>query len=816
LAVVTPWYPSAQRPFAGSFVQTLTDAVAEAGLVESVDILNGEDWPGPGGAFRHDLVRTSYERLTAARQGASEARIPLRSTQIDARQRLLQVPVPVRAARDYAEWGRMHEAALRSALPGGRIEADLVHGHVGTYGGWVACRLARPDARIVVTEHASFLARILRQPEARRMYQEVLERADEFLCVSEVLRERLAQSFPALADKLSVVPNVVDAAGLAPRQEPPAALKRWLFLGHLAAGKGVPELMEAFARALVEEPDLRLTLAGWGVPAVVAELREQAARLGVAERVEFLPPQPPSAVPELLRTHDLLVHPSKYETFGMTVVEAMAVGTPVLVTRCGGPEETLAGLEPAAGRLIEVSDDPQVIVDGYRRMRGELEVLDPERVRAEVERRYGRAAVVEGLAGAYGLEVPKGWDCRRVREPSAEPEPKLRQNAAPLGEFAFLSVGGNRGLALRVETTRLVEAGAEVDVFSLDEDIREHADLDPRVTVHTVRGPSGSRLRGRIGGRLSRMLIDPVRVALLGRLVERRAARGAQLVLIDSHAFASAWRIARSRTDLRIRVAPELAPESDGEPAEVPAGVVAQDAASAPVPAPTPARVEPKTPPPAPADAALGPVLFISVGGSVARSVKNHAAYLIARGVPVELITVNPVPWQTVGLDRRVRVHSLREGEGRHPLPRTERVLVYRAPGKALDLLSPLADRPRYGRGLEVAVGAAGRGHRRVADAFHQKVFIRGYRVVRPYLLWRITRSELYGQLAPGRFKRAVVWDTHSVPIGWHLAREFQDLEVSLGLDRSEWQHLPMVDPEVDPTRAVAVGEPVEAEGTAR
>ena len=53
----------------------------------------------------------------------------------------------------------------------------------------------------------------------------------------------------------------------------------------------------------------------------------------------------------------------------MTVIEAVAAGMPVLVTRCGGPEETLAGIEEAAGELVDVEESDASLVDGYRRLR---------------------------------------------------------------------------------------------------------------------------------------------------------------------------------------------------------------------------------------------------------------------------------------------------------------------------------------------------------------------------------------------------------------------------------------------------------------
>lgn len=219
---------------------------------------------------------------------------------------------------------------------------------------------------------------------------------------------------------------------------------------------------------------------------------------------------------------------------------------------------------------------------------------------------------------------------------------------------------------------------------------------------------------------------------------------------------------------------------------------------TAPVRPPTPVATEVEI------DSPPTSVLFLSVGASSARNVKNHAAFLLSRGVEVELVTANPEPWRVVGLDPRVTLHSLRAGEGRHPLPRTERLLVYRLPGKLLDVLWPLARHPRHGRTLEIALLAARRAHRGVADAFHKRFFIRLYRVIRPYLMWRVARGIPRVTLDPGDFDRLAVWDTHSVPIAWHLARRFPNVEVTLGIDRAQWRPLPIHDPAVDPERALS------------
>src|SRR5215472_13811639 len=63
LAVTTPWHPTLQRPFAGSFVQATTMAVR--GLFERIDLYNTEDWTGPADPVQARLVQRGYAALTS-------------------------------------------------------------------------------------------------------------------------------------------------------------------------------------------------------------------------------------------------------------------------------------------------------------------------------------------------------------------------------------------------------------------------------------------------------------------------------------------------------------------------------------------------------------------------------------------------------------------------------------------------------------------------------------------------------------------------------------------------------------------------------
>jgi glycogen synthase len=379
VAVVTPWYPTLETPFRGAFVQAMVDATAPG--CDEVTLYHLDRWD----------MRTSPRRqrsIAAAHRGL----LPhaLRPTETVGGAALVYLPVPTQAGTDFAGVARLTEQWLRTALGGRHLDTPVLHAHVGYGAGWAALCAAGPDTRVFVTEHATFLDRVLAEPDARAMYDELIDRCTGFFTVGEAAKAELAREFPHHVDRIGVIPNPVSFDRVRPR--PVTELHRWLFVGALIPRKGVDLLVEAFAKCRADEPALTLTVVGEGEMA--AGLAERAAALGVAEAVTFTGAVPPPEALNLMRTHDLLVHPSRRETFGMTVVEAVAAGMPVLVTRCGGPEETLAGLEEAVGELIDVRDDVDSIVEGYLRLRARFpDGLDLATARRRLAERYGYHAV---------------------------------------------------------------------------------------------------------------------------------------------------------------------------------------------------------------------------------------------------------------------------------------------------------------------------------------------------------------------------------------------------------------------------------------
>ena len=180
-----------------------------------------------------------------------------------------------------------------------------------------------------------------------------LRRAAHVVCPSAYLRE-LAIGWGLEPDAVSVLPNPTPPL---PELPPRAELR-----ARLGAGDG-PLL--AFAGRLTAQKALRVALeavaANEGVTLLVAgegpeqpELEAAVAELGLAGRVRFLGPLPRRGVLELFRAADASILSSSWENFPHTVVEALAVGTPVLATAAGGVAEVVTdGLN---GLLVPVGD----------------------------------------------------------------------------------------------------------------------------------------------------------------------------------------------------------------------------------------------------------------------------------------------------------------------------------------------------------------------------------------------------------------------------------------------------------------------------
>ncbi|MCY0878278.1 MAG: glycosyltransferase family 1 protein [Firmicutes bacterium] len=209
--------------------------------------------------------------------------------------------------------------------------------------------LAHPQARLaiptVVTVHDLIPFRLAsyRKNLKERQYFSHIERAlpfaDRLVAISEATRQDALELFPALAGKLSVIPNgvhpdffadvdgerisqVLRRYGL--RQRP-----RLLYVGGYDERKNVPLLLRAIADVFRRRRDGELVLVGAQDNLVIRRL---VAELGLDARVAVTPFISRAELVALYNSADLFVYPSRYEGFGMPPAQALVAGVPVIAS----------------------------------------------------------------------------------------------------------------------------------------------------------------------------------------------------------------------------------------------------------------------------------------------------------------------------------------------------------------------------------------------------------------------------------------------------------------------------------------------------
>jgi glycogen(starch) synthase len=234
-----------------------------------------------------------------------------------------------------------------------RWQADVIHLHTAML--WDAAREIQQRTRKPLVYHVHSVDRaeyeIGQEPNlwlAHNQAQEAaIAAADRLVAISRSEQELLAYYYPGAADRVRVVGNGIEdllLARTARRRQRPNDAPLILYSGRLVERKGIRELLAAVPHVISRAPDARFVLAG-GPPGVRgAELAAQwlpTEALTFRDRIHFTGWLRPAELAEWYAAADVLVVPSRYEPFGMVVLEGMLYGLPIAASAVGGPAEIL-------------------------------------------------------------------------------------------------------------------------------------------------------------------------------------------------------------------------------------------------------------------------------------------------------------------------------------------------------------------------------------------------------------------------------------------------------------------------------------------
>jgi glycosyltransferase involved in cell wall biosynthesis len=233
-------------------------------------------------------------------------------------------------------------------------EIEIVHAHVARDYPLAALAARRAGARLVLTRHVLF--------PLSRIHKLTLRRTARVIAVSQAVAEGLRARGIFDPDKIVCIPNGIDVdrfvkgrEAAARREHSTSKKLRVGMTGHLAPIKGQEEFIRAAAIVCGLRDDVEFIVAGEdktrsgehrrGLEKLIDEL-DLNARVRLIGWVED--------VAALLPTFDLFVSPSRSEPFGLSIVEAMAAGVPVIATMSEGAREIID--DKQTGRLVPIGD----------------------------------------------------------------------------------------------------------------------------------------------------------------------------------------------------------------------------------------------------------------------------------------------------------------------------------------------------------------------------------------------------------------------------------------------------------------------------
>jgi glycosyltransferase involved in cell wall biosynthesis len=260
---------------------------------------------------------------------------------------------------------RLPQQALRIA----RSDADVYHA-ISPVGGAPSALLGRRPLVVTVHDLIPFHLSTFENPIKARLLRDsvklCIKLADALVVPYQVTKDELVSSLGASPGKVHVVNYGVDHECYFPRPDVARLPRTVLYVGAVSRAKGVEVLIRAFAQVKASAPDARLVVAG--KPSADQPALEQLARELGASDVSFTGFVAEKELPERYAAATVMVFPSHYG-FGLSTLEAMACGTPVVGVRTLDAPEFFAdaGLlaepnDPAslAACLTQVLTEPQV------------------------------------------------------------------------------------------------------------------------------------------------------------------------------------------------------------------------------------------------------------------------------------------------------------------------------------------------------------------------------------------------------------------------------------------------------------------------
>ena len=276
---------------------------------------------------------------------------------------------------------------------------DVIYGQFFFNTAIAVCLQKKYNIPLVGIEHAGRFNADKLDPITRKMALYAYSNAEEIVTVSQTLKQRILYHFKK--DSF-VVHNLVNSIFF---QTSPLGKKTENFMfssiGSLLYGKGFDLLIEAFSIVCKVDERIYLTIIGEGEER--EKLQDRIDQLGLSDNIFLVGQKTKCEIVQLLNNSSAFILPSRSENFSVSVLEALAVGLPVIATLCGGIRECI---NDSNGLLVPI-EDVNSLSDAMKKMYYTIDKYDSQKISKDCFNRFSPSVIAAQLIDVFDSAIKK-------------------------------------------------------------------------------------------------------------------------------------------------------------------------------------------------------------------------------------------------------------------------------------------------------------------------------------------------------------------------------------------------------------------------
>ena len=269
---------------------------------------------------------------------------------------------------------------------------DVIHAHFNEMGSISLSLSQRLQVPLVITEHSSTLSSGKIKKAHFNSIIRAYSNADKVIAVSKALSDHIKRH---TGIKTSVIGNIVDTDSFRVTKRSDRDFFNIVNVGNLVPIKNHTLLLESYSIFHKNHPKTHLYIIGHGT--LREELQKKCIELGINESVTFKGRLSRKETADVFHNSDVFAFTSISETFGVSCIEALAAGVPVVSTNCGGPNDFI---DKRNGVIVD-STVPHAFAEALDNVYTNYNQYDRNEISRDINERYSSSSIAKKLNGLY-------------------------------------------------------------------------------------------------------------------------------------------------------------------------------------------------------------------------------------------------------------------------------------------------------------------------------------------------------------------------------------------------------------------------------